>query len=173
MSHFREDLTSIRAFAFDVDGVLATSKVIVHPDGEMMRNVNIKDGYALQYAIKKGYHVAIITGGNSEPVRERFRRLGITDIYMQSTDKLDDLNDYMYKYDLKPEEILYMGDDIPDIEVLQVVGMPTCPADAVEEVKNLARYISDKDGGEGCVRDIMQQVLKVQGNWMDPVKLKW
>ncbi len=162
----KEKFKHVKAFAFDVDGVFADENVLLNPNGQLLRSVSIKDGYALQYTIKQGYPVAIITGGTTESVRMRFQALGVTDIYLASTDKKDDFEDFIAKYDLKPEDVLYMGDDIPDYEVMQYVGIPTCPANAAQEIKNLAIYISDKDGGKGCVRDILEQVLKVQQKWL-------
>ena len=166
MDNFKERLKDIKAFVFDVDGVFS-SNIYLHPSGDMYRSMNTKDGYALQYAIKKENFLAgIITGGYSESVKSRFNGLGITDVYIKSTNKLDDFEDFMYKYNLKPEEIVYMGDDLPDYEIMKIVGVPTCPADAAEEIKAISVYISDKKGGEGCVRDIIEQVLRAQGKWV-------
>jgi 3-deoxy-D-manno-octulosonate 8-phosphate phosphatase (KDO 8-P phosphatase) len=173
MSNFKEDLSKVKAFVFDVDGVFATSKVILHPSGDMMRTMNIKDGYAVFYTIKKGYIICIISGGTSESVRIRFEKLGLTDIYLGSHNKVRDFKDFLSKHDLKPENILYMGDDLPDYEVMQMVGVPTCPSDAVEEIKSISSYISDKAGGEGCVRDVIEQVLRLQGKWMDGNAFNW
>ncbi|MBE0655616.1 MAG: HAD-IIIA family hydrolase [Bacteroidales bacterium] len=173
MGNFKEDLRKVKAFIFDVDGVFSSSKVLLHPSGEMMRTMNIKDGFACFYLLKKGYPVAIITGGNSESVRVRFQTLGIKDIYLPSSDKLVDFNHFIAKYDLAPENVLYMGDDLPDYPVMTKVGFPVCPADAVEEIKAVSRYISDKDGGEGCVRDVIEQVLRLNGNWMDTEAFSW
>ncbi|MDP4208798.1 MAG: HAD-IIIA family hydrolase [Bacteroidota bacterium] len=170
--NFKEVLNHVKAFAFDVDGVFSHN-VILHPSGELMRSMNIKDGFAVQYAVKKGYPIAIISGGNSEQVRVRFQNLGITDIYLKSNNKIEDFNDFLLRYDLKPEEILYMGDDLPDYEILKRVGAPTCPADAVEEIKSISMYISHKTGGEGCVRDVIEQVLRVQGQWLHPEAFVW
>jgi 3-deoxy-D-manno-octulosonate 8-phosphate phosphatase (KDO 8-P phosphatase) len=127
----------------------------------------------LQYAIRKGYPIGIITGGNSEVVETRFRNLGITDIYLRSRNKQEDMKDFLSKHELKLENILYMGDDLPDYRVMQKVGFPTCPADAVEEIKSISIYISDKPGGEGCVRDVIEQVLRLQGRWMEPDAFTW
>jgi 3-deoxy-D-manno-octulosonate 8-phosphate phosphatase (KDO 8-P phosphatase) len=173
MSNFKEDLAKVKAFVFDVDGVLSSSTILVHPSGEMLRSMNIKDGYAVFYTLKKGYPICIISGGNSESVRIRFSNLGIKDIYLKSTNKLDDLKDFLSKYELQPENILYMGDDLPDYEVMKTVGFPTCPADAVEEIKAISTYISDKSGGEGCVRDVIEQVLRLQGKWMEDDAFHW
>ncbi len=160
------DLTKIKALVFDVDGVLSAETILLHPDGEPMRTVNIKDGYALQLAVKCGLHVAIITGGNTEAVRKRYEALGIKDIYMGAAVKTREYADFIQKYGLNPEEILYMGDDIPDYEVLSLVGLPCCPADADPEIKAICRYISHKEGGYGCGRDVIEQVLRAQGKWM-------
>ena len=170
--NFKELLNNVKAFVFDVDGVFSHN-VLVHPSGELLRTMNIKDGFAVQYAIKKGYPMAIITGGNSDAVRKRFESLGITDIYLKSQNKIEDFNDFLVRNQLKPSEILYMGDDLPDYEIMKKVGVPTCPADAVEEIKAISIYISHKTGGEGCVRDVVEQVLRVQGNWMHPEALTW
>ena len=173
MTNFKEELSKVRAFIFDVDGVLSDSKIYLAPEGELMRSMNIKDGYAIQYAVRKGYHMAIITGGNSVYVRKRFTNLGVKDIYMRSRNKMDHLRDFLNKYDLKAEEILYMGDDLPDYEVMKHVGFPTCPADADSEIKELSVYISEKKGGEGCARDVIEQVLRLQGNWMHDDAFRW
>ena len=173
MTNFKGDLRKVKAFIFDVDGVFATSKVLLHPNGELMRTMNIKDGFACFYLVKKGVPVAIITGGDSESVKTRFEKLGIKDIYMKSSDKLKDFQDFINKYGLKADEILYMGDDLPDYPVMKEVGFPTCPADAVEEVKAISSYISDKNGGEGCVRDVIEQVMRLNGQWMEGEAFIW
>ena len=173
MSNFKEDLRKVKAFIFDVDGVFSSADLILFPSGDLVRTMNIRDGYAVQYAVKKGYPVGIITGGNSEAVRTRFQRLGISDIYMTSHNKMDDFRLFMNKHRLLPEDILYMGDDIPDYEVMQQVGFPVCPSDAVEEIKSVSRYISDRSGGQGCVRDIIEQVLRLHGKWMEEDAVHW
>ena len=167
MENFKDNLKKIKAFAFDVDGVLATNNVTLYPDGEPMRVVNIKDGYALQYAVKKGYPVAIITGAKTEAVRIRFDSLGIKDIYLASSLKIKDFEDFATKRGLSFSDILYMGDDIPDYHVMKTCGYPCCPSDAVAEIKELSCYISPVEGGMGCGRDVIEQVLKAQGKWMD------
>lgn len=166
-------LQAISTFIFDIDGVLTDGSVIVTESGEQQRIMNIKDGYALQLAIKKGYRIAIISGGSSEGVRDRFTKLGVTDVFMSSHNKLKVFNDYCEKHSLEHKEILYMGDDIPDIKVLQLVGIPTCPLDAVAEVKAVSIYISHQNGGKGAVRDVIEQVLKVQDNWMQKDAFNW
>jgi len=164
--NFKQDLMNVKAFAFDVDGVFTNGTVFLHPAGEFLRMMNIKDGYAVQYCIKKGYPVAVITGGNSDIIKKRFEYLGVTDIYMKSSDKYQDYEDFRMKYGFEHKNILYMGDDIPDYEIMRKAGVPTCPADAVEEIKEISKYISDKNGGQGCVRDVIEQVLRLHNNWM-------
>lgn len=166
MANFKQDLRKVKAFAFDVDGVFTDGSVFIHPSGEMLRVQNTRDGYAVQLAIKLGFPIAIISGGNGESMKPRFQSLGITDIYLGSHDKMDDFTDFCFKYDLQPEEVLYMGDDIPDLGVMLKAGMPTCPADAAPEIKEVARYISDRCGGKGCVRDVIEQVLRLNDKWL-------
>lgn len=173
MSSINYDLMKIKAFVFDVDGVLSCDIVSLHPNGDPMRTVNIKDGYALQLAVKKGYEVAIITGGYTEAVKIRFSRLGITHIYMRSAVKVHDFDDFMKKTGLKPEEVLYAGDDIPDYDVMMRVGLPVAPADAAPEIKQIAKYISLKRGGEGIARDVIEQTMKAQGLWMSDEAFGW
>ena len=167
------DLSRIKALAFDVDGVLSSTTVPLHPSGEPMRTVNIKDGYAIQLAVKKGLHIAIITGGRTEAVRIRFEGLGVKDLYMGSAVKIHDYRAFRDKYGLTDDEILYMGDDVPDIEVMCECGLPCCPKDAVPEVKSVAKYISYADGGRGCGRDVVEQVLKAHGLWMAEDAFGW
>lgn len=161
------DLKKIKALVFDVDGVLSRETIPVAQSGEPMRTVNIKDGYALQLAVKCGLHVAIITGARNEAVKVRYKGLGINDIYIGASVKKECLEEFMLMYELAPEEILYMGDDIPDYEVMQMCGLPVSPCDAAVEIKQLSKYISSVRGGEGCVRDVVEQVLRAQGRWMD------
>ena len=164
------DLTKIKAIFFDVDGVLSAETIMLHPNGEPMRTVNIKDGYALQLAVKCGLHIAIITGGKTEAVRVRYEGLGIKDVYLGAAVKTRQYQELLDKYHLKPEEVIYMGDDIPDYEVLKLVGLPCCPADAAPEIKAVCKYVSHKIGGHGCGRDVVEQVLKAQGKWMSHEK---
>ncbi len=164
MDNFKERLKDIQAFVFDVDGVFSKN-IILHSNGESMRLINVKDIFALKTAIKKGFIIGIITGGSSESVKKKFNMLGITDVYLSSINKLDDFKDFYLKYNLKPETILYMGDDIPDFEVLSKAGIATCPSDAVEEIQNISHYISDKSAGAGCVRDVIEQVMRAQSKW--------
>ena len=157
-------LHSVKTFLFDVDGVLAKSNIILTQD-EYVRQVNTRDGFAIKHALMQGYRVGIITGGSSPSVKQRFERLGVKDIYVGVSNKLEVFEDYLAGYQITPKEILYMGDDIPDYEVMQRVGFPTCPSDAVWEIKNISKYISPFGGGAGCVRDVIEQVLKVQKKW--------
>ena len=173
MLNFKEKLNNVKAFVFDVDGVLGSNKVLLDNEGNLLRTMNIKDGYAIQFAVKRGYKFAIISGGNNESVRTRFEHLGIKDIYLGSHHKMVDFNDFIKKNDLDPESILYMGDDIPDYEVMLKAGVPSCPADAAQEIKAISKYISHFDGGKGCVRDVIEQVLKIQGKWMNDDAYHW
>lgn len=171
--NFKELLPHIKAFLFDVDGVLSSNMVVLHPNGEPMRTVNTKDGYAMQLAVKKGFPIGIITGGNTRSVRMRFKRLGITDVYMKSSEKIHDLHDFLKKHQLDAKDVMYMGDDIPDYPVMKACGYPVCPADAAPEIKGISIYVSDKKGGEGCARDIIEQVMKAQNRWMDEHAFGW
>ena len=158
--------TPVTTFVFDVDGVLTDGTLFLLPDGNMVRRMNIKDGYALQLAIKKGYHVVIISGGYSELVIDRLKKLGITDIFMEVTDKKKVLSEYIVKRNIQWREILIMGDDIPDVEMMQQSGVVACcPTDAVTEIKQISHYISPFNGGMGCVRDVIEKVMKLQNKW--------
>ncbi|MEL6635686.1 MAG: HAD-IIIA family hydrolase [Bacteroidota bacterium] len=161
-----EPFHDVRTFIFDVDGVMTNSELIVLENGHLLRKMNVRDGYALKLAIKKGYRVAIITGGKSSGVVQRLRGLGIVDIYSGVQDKIEALEEYQYTYDLNLDHILYMGDDLPDYEVMRKVGLPACPYDAAPEILNLARYISPRKGGQGCVRDVIEKTLKIQKQWV-------
>ena len=160
------DLSSIRAIFFDVDGVLSKETISLHPSGEPMRTVNIKDGYAMQHAVKHGFLIAIITGATSEAVLKRYERLGLTEIHQGVAKKIKVYDELCKKYNLKDSEVMYMGDDIPDFEVMQRCDLPVCPADAAPEIKSISKYISQRNGGDGCGRDVMEQVLKAHGLWM-------
>ncbi|MDR0413035.1 MAG: HAD hydrolase-like protein [Dysgonamonadaceae bacterium] len=173
MSNINYDLTKVKAFLFDVDGVLSPDSIPLHPSGEPMRVINTKDGYAMQLAAKQGFQLGIITGGDSVAVRKRFESLGFRYIYLKARYKLDEFNDFLQKTGLRPEEICYVGDDIPDYEIMERVGLPACPADAVPEIKAIAKYISHKGGGLGVGRDVIEQVLKAQGKWMKSDAFGW
>lgn len=164
------DLKKIRAIFFDVDGVLSQETIHMHPNGEPMRTVNIKDGYAMQYAVKCGLHLAIITGGRTENIRTRYEGLGLKDVILGAAVKITVYEELKTKYNLKDEEIIYVGDDIPDYEVMCRCGLPCCPADAAPEIKAVSSYISHRNGGQGCGRDIVEQVLKAQDLWMNNAK---
>lgn len=166
MSSISYDLTKIRAFAFDVDGVLSPSVIPMSVDGEPLRMVNIKDGYALQLAVKCGYKIAIITGGTTRAVDIRFSNLGITDIFQGAANKLPIFENWLSENLLDPDEVLYMGDDIPDLKVLRAAGLPCAPNDAAWEIKQTATYVSPFSGGYGCVRDVISQVMRARGDWM-------
>ncbi len=160
------DLTKIRSIVFDVDGVLSSETIVLNADGEPLRTVNIKDGYAIQLAQKMGLRIAIITGGWTDAVRLRYERLGVEDIYMKCAVKIKTYDEFLKKHGLKDEEVIYMGDDIPDLEIMRRAGCPCCPADACPEVKEASRYVSGRKGGKGCARDVIEQVLRAQGKWM-------
>ena len=160
------DLKKIRALMFDVDGVLSAETISQGSDGEPVRTVNIKDGYALRLAQMSGLHIAIITGARSEAIRRRYELLGIEDIFLSCSVKMQTYELLKQKHGLADDEVLYMGDDIPDYEIMQRVGCPVCPADAAPEIKAISVYVSHLKGGFGCARDVVEQVLKVQGKWM-------
>ena len=173
MSNINYDLTKIRAFIFDIDGVLSPSSIPLHPSGEPMQIINTKDGYAMQLAAKKGYILGLITGGESVSIRTRFESLGFSYIYTKSKNKINDFRNFLQKTGLDLDEICYVGDDIPDFEIMQMVGLSACPADAVSEIKEISHYISSIPGGRGVGRDIIEQVLKVQGKWMQDDAFDW
>lgn len=170
---YKEHLPGIKTLIFDVDGVFSDGMVSVMPDGQLVRRLCVKDSYAVQYAVKKGYTVALITGGNSIAVRDSFQSLGIRHIFMSAQNKKEVFENFIGKEGIQPEEVLYMGDDIPDYEVMSLVGVAACPADASPEIKQISHYISAKKGGQGCVRDIIEQTLKVQGNWFHEDAFHW
>lgn len=163
---YKEYLQHITTFIFDVDGVLTDGTVIINTDGELLRTMNIKDGYALKTAVQQGFNVCIISGGKNEGVRKRLQNLGIKEVYLGAHQKVDHLEEYLDNNNIKHENVLYMGDDIPDLPVMNMIGLPTCPQDAAPELKEIAKYVSYKKGGKGCVRDVIEQVLKVQGKWV-------
>jgi 3-deoxy-D-manno-octulosonate 8-phosphate phosphatase (KDO 8-P phosphatase) len=173
MSNYKALLKHITTFIFDYDGVLTNGTVIINLDGELLRTANVKDGYALKHAVDMGYRIVIISGGRSDSVRLRFKPLGITDVFLFVSNKIEKYHEYIAENNLKPEEILYMGDDIPDYPVMAEVGVAACPADAAEEIKKISKYISPIKGGEGCARDVIEQVMKVQGKWFTDKAFTW
>lgn len=170
--NYKELLNHITTFVLDVDGVLTDGSILVSNDGDLLRSMNVKDGYAMKKAIKAGYTVCIISGGKNEGVRKRLQGLGITDIHLGVEDKVENLDEFFDVYSIDPKNVAYMGDDIPDIYPMKMVGLPTCPQDAVSEVKAISKYVSHKNGGKGCVRDLIEQVMKVQEKWEVPSSKK-
>ena len=165
MAFFKEELQNVKAFVFDVDGVLSRDLSPLDETGEPMRTANVKDGYAIRIAISKGFPIAIISGAKNENIRKRYNNLGIKDIYLAAKNKTVCYNEFLSMNNLNAENVLFMGDDIPDYELMLLSGIPTCPADAVSEIKAVSKYISDRNGGEGCVRDVIEQVLRAAGLW--------
>jgi 3-deoxy-D-manno-octulosonate 8-phosphate phosphatase (KDO 8-P phosphatase) len=160
-----EKFKSIRTFVFDVDGVMTDGSVLVYETGEQVRRMSTRDGYSLQLAVKKGYRVLVISGGSSEGVRQRLEYLGIRDVYLKVHDKVTVLTEYARRFGLDEKDMLYMGDDIPDYGAMQYVGLACAPADAAPEIRHIAAYISSFNGGQGCVRDVIEKVLKLNGHW--------
>lgn len=160
------DLKKIKAIVFDVDGVLSAETIQMDDKGEPIRTINIKDGYAIQLAVKHGLHLAIMTGGHNDNIRLRYDYLGVKDVYINCSMKINVWREFLHKYTLKEEEIIYVGDDIPDYEVMQHAGCACCPKDACSEIKHISTYVSDVKGGDGVARDILEQVMKAQGKWV-------
>ncbi|MFB5946871.1 KdsC family phosphatase [Albibacterium profundi] len=167
-----ERFKKVKAFVFDVDGVLTNGEVLVTEEGEQLRSFSIKDGYALQLAIKKGYPIAIITGGRSNGVKLRLNGLGIHDVFLSVTDKRAVLYEWLKAQDLTVDDLLFMGDDIPDLIVMEEAGIASCPSDAVEEIKEVSQYVSTCAGGKGAVRDVIEKVMKLQGQWNRDTSVK-
>lgn len=165
MSFFKDDLKQIRAMLFDVDGVLSSDSSPIDANGDPMRTANVKDGFAIRLAIEAGFEIGVITGGAQQRVKLRHQKLGVAYYYDNVRDKTASLEDFISKTGIPANEILFMGDDLVDYDIMQKVGIATCPLDAVPEIKLISRYISDKKGGEGCVRDIIEQVMRAQGKW--------
>lgn len=163
---------NINTIILDVDGVLTDGTLLIMPGGLMVRRMNIKDGYALQLAVKKGYHIAVISGGDSPEVKDRLQKLGITDVYMKVQDKLSVLQEYLLLNGLDAANTAYMGDDMPDYDVMKEVGLPTCPADAAVEIKTLSAYVSPLNGGAGCVRDVIEKIMRVRGDWSEDTTVR-
>lgn len=171
--NYKSKLHKIKAFVFDFDGVMTDGAVWVYADKETVRAGNIKDGYAIQYAVKKGYKIAVISGATSMSINNRMESLGVTDIFTGAGNKISIFNQYLKANNLQADEVLYMGDDIPDYEIMKQVGVATCPSDAAIEIKGIADYISHLNGGHGCVRDVIEQVLRLHDNWFHPDAVNW
>lgn len=163
--NYKEKFENINSFIFDVDGVLTNGGLYIFPDGNFVRKMNAKDGFALKLALKKGYNIAIITGGREKNIKERLEKLGITNVFLNAHDKLPILNKYLSDNKIDPNTSLFMGDDIPDLKPMKNVGLACCPNDAVYEIKEISHYISNINGGSGCVRDVIEQVLKANNDW--------
>lgn len=165
MLNFKQRLNKVTTIMLDIDGVLTDGKVLVLESGEILRNLNSKDGYGLHLAVTKGIRICVISGGHNDAVKKVLERTGITDVFIKQHDKLACYMEYCTRHQLKDEEVLYVGDDLPDHEVMSRVGVAVCPNDAASEIKSICQYVSPKNGGEGCVRDVIEQVLRVQGKW--------
>ena len=173
MTFFKEKLEQVKALVFDVDGVLSSDMSPLNEDGDPVRTANVKDGYAIRNAINMGYHIGIISGGAVDRVRLRYEKLGVSHIYMGVRNKVECLHDFLEKTGVTADEVLYMGDDLIDYQIMDQVGVPTCPIDAVAEIKEISLYISEKKGGEGCARDVLEQVMKSQGTWINAKTYYW
>ncbi len=173
MTNFKEDLVKVKAFIFDIDGVLSLQTINLNTFGVPNRTINLRDGYAIQLAVKKGYYIGVISGSNSKEYQRRLKLLGVNDVYLNSRSKSEQFSLFLEKHNLNSDHVLFMGDDIPDYKVMKRAGIAVCPADADNEIKQIASYISDKKGGEGCVRDIIEQVLRLHNNWMDSDGFTW
>jgi 3-deoxy-D-manno-octulosonate 8-phosphate phosphatase (KDO 8-P phosphatase) len=164
-TNYKKRLKELKGLVFDVDGVLTDNRVFLLESGASARSMSIRDGFALQRAVKEGLHIAVISGSGYEPIRKRLNELGVQDVYLQIEDKKKSFHDLLERNELKAEEVLYMGDDIPDLEVMKEAGSAACPYDAVQEIRSICAFVSDKKGGEGCVRDAVEQTLRAQGLW--------
>lgn len=171
--NYKAKLHEIKAFVFDYDGVISDGNIWSANDTIIVRSGNVKDGYAMQYALRKGYLIAILSGGSGDSIRSRMKMLGVEDVYLGSHRKKEIFEDFLKDKQLLPEQVLYVGDDIPDYDVMRLAGVSACPADAAEEIKVVADYISHKNGGCGCVRDVIEQVLRLQGQWFHEDAKAW
>lgn len=171
--NYKAKLHDIKAFVFDYDGVISDGNIWSADDKIIVRSGNVKDGYAIQYALRKGYTVAVLSGGNGTSIQARMKMLGVEDVYLGSHRKMEIFENFLKEKSLKAEQVLYVGDDIPDYDVMKVVGVAACPADAAEEIKSVADYISRRTGGHGCVRDVIEQVLRLQGQWFHEDAKAW
>ena len=170
MGNFKEDIARVEAFVFDVDGVMTDGGIIPTPDGDFIRRYNAKDGYAIAAAIREGFKVCVISGGRGRMLENRMTMLGVTRMYLNCMDKVAAIEEFIADYDLHAEDVIYMGDDIPDLECMRKVGIPVCPADAAMEVVEASRYVSEFNGGYGAVRDIVEQVMRSQNKWAKNLK---
>lgn len=171
--NYKAKLKDINTFIFDVDGVFTNNIVYLSTDGEQLRTANVRDGYTVQLAVKLGLRIAILSGGRGEATRKRFEGLGVRDIFLGAGTKIDVFNKFIAANNINHEDVCYMGDDIPDFAVMHAVGLATCPADAVPEIKSIVHYVSPFKGGEGCVRDVLEQALKMKGFWMTEEGKSW
>ena len=171
--NYKVKLHNIKAFVFDYDGVMTDGNIYTAKDDIIMRSGNVKDGYALQYALKCGYNIAVLSGGSGSSIVTRMKMLGIEDVFLSEGNKIDKYNIYLKENGLTKQQVLYMGDDIPDYDIMCNAGVACCPSDAANEIKKVADYISDKKGGEGCVRDVIEQVLKANGDWFKQSSKIW
>ncbi len=171
--NYKVKLHDIKAFIFDYDGVISDGMIYATGDNLLIRSGNVKDGYAIQHALKSGYKIAVISGGNGISIEQRLRMLGIEDVFLGAKGKLSVYKNYLECNRLTQKNVLYMGDDIPDYDIMLNSGVATCPSNAAEEIKQVADYISDKKGGEGCVRDVIEQVLRLQGQWFNEKAREW
>lgn len=173
MSNFKEDLARVKAMVFDIDGVLSLQTISLNSFGVPSRTVNLRDGYALQLAVKKGYIIGIISGCKSKEYLRRLKLLGVKDIYLNCKSKKEHFDDFLKKNNLNSSDVLYMGDDIPDYEIMKIAGVPVCPSDADIEIRRISSYVSDRRGGEGCVRDVIEQVMRLHNKWLDTDAFSW
>lgn len=173
MTNLIPQMKEIKAFAFDIDGVLTKGDVLVTEEGQMLRSVNIKDGYALQHAVKQGYPIAIISGGKSEGMRKRLEGLGLQHVYLGQDHKEAAFADFLSKVNLQSHQVAYMGDDMPDLPLIKQVGLGCCPKDAAIDVKDVAQYISPNNGGEACVRELLERIMKIQNTWFNEDSHRW
>ena len=164
--NYKTLLNNVRAFVFDVDGVMTNGKVMITSEGEMYREMDTRDGFALKYALLKGFKIGIISGGTNEGVRKRLELLGVNKVYLGINEKVIAFDDFVSTFNINPDQVLYMGDDVPDVPVMEKVGVSTCPQDALPDVKRVVDYVSHKKGGDGCVREIVEQVMRVQDKWV-------
>ncbi len=171
--NYKEKLKKINTLIFDYDGVMTDGTVITTETGDQLRSGHVRDGYALHLALKKGYNIAVISGGTSDSISLRLKTLNLTDIFIRVSNKIEIFNQYIKQKNVDASQVLYMGDDIPDYKVMQMAGLPVCPADAAEEIKSISKYISSFKGGHGCVRDIIEQLMKIQGTWMNDDAFEW